>query len=128
MLCHAAHQMLPWGRLGHLQHLAQQQHTAPRRLTAASPSPRPAARSAKLDDPSSSGAVFFAVCRGKVSEGLDFADRAGRAVVITGIPYAMKTDPKVGPGPDLGCMLGSVPAVVYGPALVVSWQGEALWC
>ena len=85
----------------------------------------------KLNDFSSSGAIFFAVCRGKVcinlispsfkmicfpclqkvlkifilecygmevfqvSEGLDFADKAGRAVVITGIPYAMKTDPKV---------------------------------
>ncbi|KAK9810499.1 hypothetical protein WJX72_011819 [[Myrmecia] bisecta] len=49
----------------------------------------------KLKDPSSSGAVFFAVCRGKVSEGLDFSDRAGRAVVITGIPFAMKTDAKV---------------------------------
>lgn len=49
----------------------------------------------KLNDATSSGAVFFAVCRGKVSEGLDFADKAGRAVVITGIPYAMKTDPKV---------------------------------
>lgn len=30
------------------------------------------------------GVIFFAVCRGKVSEGLNFADRAGRAVVITG--------------------------------------------
>jgi regulator of telomere elongation helicase 1 len=30
-----------------------------------------------------------------VSEGLDFADRAGRAVVVTGIPFAMKMDPKV---------------------------------
>lgn len=49
----------------------------------------------KLDDRSSNGAVFFAVCKGKVSEGLDFSDRAGRAVVITGIPFAMKTDPKV---------------------------------
>ncbi|KAG6430041.1 hypothetical protein SASPL_108100 [Salvia splendens] len=41
-----------------------------------------------------SGAVFFAVCRGKVSEGLDFADHAGRAVVITGLPFATLTDPK----------------------------------
>ncbi|KAI4329268.1 hypothetical protein L6164_021552 [Bauhinia variegata] len=49
----------------------------------------------KLKDSSASGAVFFAVCRGKVSEGLDFADHAGRAVVITGLPYATSTDPKV---------------------------------
>ena len=52
---------------------------------------------AKLKDPSSRGAIFFAVCRGKVSEGLDFSDRAGRAVVITGLPFAMVTDPKVRP-------------------------------
>ncbi|KAL0808272.1 hypothetical protein Bca101_100764 [Brassica carinata] len=51
--------------------------------------------SEKLQDRSISGAVFFAVCRGKVSEGLDFADSAGRAVVITGLPYARVTDPKV---------------------------------
>ncbi|KAK9281409.1 hypothetical protein L1049_004310 [Liquidambar formosana] len=50
---------------------------------------------AKLKDTSTSGAVFFAVCRGKVSEGLDFADHAGRAVVITGLPFATRTDPKV---------------------------------
>ncbi|PHU24343.1 hypothetical protein BC332_09450 [Capsicum chinense] len=50
---------------------------------------------AKLKDKSASGAVFFAVCRGKVSEGLDFTDHAGRAVVITGIPFATSTDPKV---------------------------------
>ncbi|XP_047157903.1 regulator of telomere elongation helicase 1 homolog isoform X1 [Vigna umbellata] len=49
----------------------------------------------KLNDTSTSGAVFFAVCRGKVSEGLDFADHAGRAVVITGLPFATSTDPKV---------------------------------
>ncbi|KAF7814283.1 regulator of telomere elongation helicase 1-like protein isoform X1 [Senna tora] len=49
----------------------------------------------KLKDTSASGAVFFAVCRGKVSEGLDFADHAGRAVVITGMPFATSTDPKV---------------------------------
>uniref|UniRef100_A0A2N9I226 ATP-dependent helicase C-terminal domain-containing protein n=1 Tax=Fagus sylvatica TaxID=28930 RepID=A0A2N9I226_FAGSY len=50
---------------------------------------------AKLRDTSASGAVFFAVCRGKVSEGLDFADRAGRAVVVTGMPFPTTTDPKV---------------------------------
>ncbi|ACO67649.1 predicted protein, partial [Micromonas commoda] len=41
------------------------------------------------------GAAFFAVCRGKVSEGIDFADKAGRCVVLTGIPYAPKADAKV---------------------------------
>ena len=41
------------------------------------------------------GAAFFAVCRGKVSEGIDFPDRAGRAVILTGIPYAPKADAKV---------------------------------
>lgn len=33
------------------------------------------------------GAIFFAVCRGKVSEGLDFADDNARAVLIIGIPF-----------------------------------------
>ncbi|XP_058005385.1 regulator of telomere elongation helicase 1 homolog [Hevea brasiliensis] len=37
---------------------------------------------AKLKDTSTSDAVLFAVCHGKVSEGLDFVDHAGRAVVI----------------------------------------------
>ncbi|CAJ2661268.1 unnamed protein product [Trifolium pratense] len=49
----------------------------------------------KLNDTTISGAVFFAVCRGKVSEGLDFADHSGRAVVVTGLPFATSTDPKV---------------------------------
>lgn len=38
----------------------------------------------------------YLMCRGKVSEGLDFADQAGRAVVITGIPFANSKDAKVG--------------------------------
>ena len=33
------------------------------------------------------GACFMAVCRGKVAEGLDFADDNGRAVLIMGLPY-----------------------------------------
>lgn len=35
------------------------------------------------------------VCRGKVSEGLDFADINGRAVIITGLPYPPFKDPKI---------------------------------
>lgn len=41
----------------------------------------------RVSDPRTKGAVFFAVCRGKVSEGLDFANENGRAVIITGQPY-----------------------------------------
>ncbi len=42
-----------------------------------------------------SGAIFFAVYRGKVSEGLDFADEYARAVINIGIPYPAFKDPKV---------------------------------
>lgn len=49
----------------------------------------------KINDPSLNGAIFIAVCRGKVSEGLDFSDINGRAVVITGLPYPPYLDPKV---------------------------------
>ena len=40
------------------------------------------------------GAVIFGVCRGKISEGLDFSDEAARAVVLVGIPFPMLVDPK----------------------------------
>ena len=35
-----------------------------------------------------SGAVFFSVWRGKVSEGLDFPSRAAQSVIIIGVPNA----------------------------------------
>lgn len=41
------------------------------------------------------GGLFFAVCRGKVSEGLDFSDQNARGVVIVGIPYPNLKDAKV---------------------------------
>ncbi|KAF0701694.1 Aste57867_7890 [Aphanomyces stellatus] len=41
------------------------------------------------------GATFFAVCRGKVSEGIDFSNENGRAVVITGLPFPPTKDPKI---------------------------------
>lgn len=49
----------------------------------------------KIQDPGARGAIFLAVCRGKVSEGLDFADANGRAVLITGLPYPPMMDPRV---------------------------------
>ena len=41
------------------------------------------------------GAILMGVCRGRISEGLDFTDDAARLVLIIGIPYPMMTDPKV---------------------------------
>ena len=35
------------------------------------------------------------VCRGRISEGLDFSDKAARCVIVVGIPYPQMTDPKV---------------------------------
>ncbi|KAL1509176.1 hypothetical protein ABEB36_003952 [Hypothenemus hampei] len=49
----------------------------------------------KIRDPNLKGAIFMGVCRGKVSEGLDFADYNGRAVIITGLPYPPLKDPRV---------------------------------
>lgn len=48
-----------------------------------------------INDSASNGAIFMAVLRGKVSEGLDFADMYGRGVIIAGIPLAPCKDPKV---------------------------------
>ncbi|XP_010176976.1 PREDICTED: regulator of telomere elongation helicase 1-like, partial [Mesitornis unicolor] len=45
--------------------------------------------------PKSNGAAFLAVCRGKASEGLDFADINGRGVIITGLPFPPRMEPRV---------------------------------
>ncbi|XP_058062041.1 LOW QUALITY PROTEIN: regulator of telomere elongation helicase 1 homolog [Anopheles bellator] len=50
---------------------------------------------AKINDPETKGAIFMAVCRGKVSEGLDFSDNNGRAVMITGLPFPPLMDARV---------------------------------
>ena len=44
---------------------------------------------------SGKGGCFMAVCRGKVAEGLDFADDNGRAVLVTGLPYPPFKDARV---------------------------------
>ncbi|CAB1417634.1 unnamed protein product [Pleuronectes platessa] len=49
----------------------------------------------KVRDPASKGGSFFAVCRGKASEGLDFTDNFGRGVIITGLPFPPRMDPRV---------------------------------
>ena len=33
------------------------------------------------------GAVFFSIARGKVSEGVDFNNHYGRAVIVFGVPF-----------------------------------------
>ncbi|GLV35707.1 Regulator of telomere elongation helicase 1 [Carabus blaptoides fortunei] len=49
----------------------------------------------RVKNPAYKGAIFMAVCRGKVSEGLDFSDMNGRAVIVTGLPYPPFKDPRV---------------------------------
>ncbi|XP_071698535.1 uncharacterized protein [Rutidosis leptorrhynchoides] len=44
---------------------------------------------------SGKGATFLAVCRGKVSEGIDFSDDNARAVIIVGIPFPSVVDIQV---------------------------------
>ncbi|AEE30014.1 RAD3-like DNA-binding helicase protein [Arabidopsis thaliana] len=50
----------------------------------------------ETQDDSKKGAAFLAVCRGKVSEGIDFADDNARAVIIVGIPFPNLHDIQVG--------------------------------
>lgn len=49
----------------------------------------------KFKAPGRSGSVLFAVCRGKLSEGVDFSDEKGRAVLICGIPFPAAKEPRV---------------------------------
>lgn len=40
-------------------------------------------------------AMLMCVCRGKLSEGIDFIDDAARAIFVLGIPYPCVNDPRV---------------------------------
>lgn len=39
--------------------------------------------------------MLVCVCRGKLSEGIDFADDAARAIFVIGVPYPCVNDPRV---------------------------------
>ena len=41
------------------------------------------------------GSIMFGVCRGKISEGIDFTDDEARLLIIVGIPIASIGDPKI---------------------------------
>ncbi|XP_065880332.1 uncharacterized protein [Euphorbia lathyris] len=48
------------------------------------------------DNSKKDGAAFLAVCRGKVSEGMDFSDDNARVVIVVGIPFPNMYDIQVG--------------------------------
>ncbi|XP_037091335.1 LOW QUALITY PROTEIN: Fanconi anemia group J protein homolog [Pollicipes pollicipes] len=48
-----------------------------------------------LVDGDEAGALLLAVCRGKLSEGIDFSDDSARAVITVGIPYPNVKDIQV---------------------------------
>lgn len=41
------------------------------------------------------GSIILGVCRGRLSEGLDFTDSLARCVVIVGLPFPQANDPRV---------------------------------
>ncbi|GMF39530.1 unnamed protein product [Phytophthora fragariaefolia] len=55
----------------------------------------PSGWSAEEGEPRRTGAIFLAVYRGKVSEGIDFSDDNARAVLAVGIPFPNFKDLKV---------------------------------
>ena len=50
--------------------------------------------SAFYNDVYTKGSMIMGVCRGKLAEGLDFSDDAARVVIVVGVPYPLKVDPK----------------------------------
>lgn len=46
-------------------------------------------------DSKQGGALLLAVCRGKISEGINFSDQYARGVLVVGIPYPNLRDSKV---------------------------------
>jgi len=49
----------------------------------------------KVEEEHSKGAIFLGVCRGKLSEGLDLANKYCRAVMMVGLPFPAVADPRV---------------------------------
>lgn len=62
------------------------------------------------------GAIFFAVCKGKASEGIDFSDSKARAVVMCGIPFPNTRDSRVSLKKEMlnsSAELGNLGAIWY---------------
>ena len=49
----------------------------------------------KIEIDNKIGAAFLGVCRGKLAEGLDLSNNYCRAVIMTGLPYVNRYDPRV---------------------------------
>lgn len=87
-----------WDRLERLKHIAvepQRADSSTFDYTMSEYFSHASGYSDGYDDDDRGGALLLAVCRGKVSEGLDFTDNSARAVVTVGIPFPNVKDMQV---------------------------------
>ncbi|KAJ1731743.1 ATP-dependent DNA helicase chl1 [Coemansia biformis] len=66
--------------------------------------------------PGSSGAVLLSVVGGRLSEGINFSDDLGRAVVMIGVPYPSLTSPELKERLDYYESIGDAPDCARRPA------------
>ncbi|XP_077368002.1 regulator of telomere elongation helicase 1 isoform X3 [Festucalex cinctus] len=76
----------------------------------------------KVNDSQSRGGILAAVCRGKVSEGLDFADTFGRGVIITGVPFPPKMDPRINLKMQFLDEMNQRKSLVPGQKFLTGWE------
>jgi Rad3-related DNA helicase len=91
---HAPGQATVWSRLSRVKSIVVEPRDG-RSLLQALDAYKAACDDSVAKKPGAMGGLFLGVCRGKASEGLNFSDHYGRAVIICGVPFPSSVDPRV---------------------------------